>query len=82
MEFLALIDVLEEMVENAARVLFLINACLTGMICLILSGTPRKAAEDIKQAKWITEERQKILADAQRCKLYFKGSGKPFPRTC
>jgi vacuolar-type H+-ATPase subunit H len=67
MEFLALIDVLEEMVENAARVPFS-NKCMLDRDDLldIIRELRERLPEDIKQAKWITEERQKILADAQR----------------
>jgi len=67
MEFLALLDVLEDMVENAAKVPFS-NKCVLDRDDLldIIRELRERLPEDIKQAKWITEERQKILADAQR----------------
>lgn len=67
MEYLGLIGVLEELVETAPKVPFS-NKCMLDrdeMLDLIRELRER-LPEDIKQAKWIKDERQKLLADAQK----------------
>lgn len=67
MEYLGLIGVLEELVETAAKVPFS-NKCMMDRDELLdlIRELRERLPEDIKQAKWIKDERQKILSDAQK----------------
>lgn len=67
MDILELIDDLEDLVDNASPV------PLTGKCMIkkdeffdVLQDIRLQLPEDLKQAKWIKEERQRILAEAQK----------------
>ena len=67
MEFLGLIDVLEEQVINAAKVP-MSGKCMLDReeILDIIRALRERVPEDIKQANWIKDERQKILQNAKK----------------
>ena len=67
MEILAILEALEELVEKSMGVPFL-NKCLLDReeILEIIKEMRLKLPDDIKQAKWVKEERQRILMEAQK----------------
>jgi len=67
MEFLGLIDVLEEQVTNASKVP-MSGKCMLDReeILDIIRALRERVPEDIKQANWIKDERQKILIEARK----------------
>lgn len=67
MDVLDLLDQLEDMIENSTSI------PITGKIVVnkvdlldMLKEIRLKLPDDLKQAKWITDQKQKILIDAQR----------------
>lgn len=67
MELLAIIDAFEEAVENGVSVPFSGKCMVDREELLELVKEMRlKLPEDMKQAKWVKEERQRILLDAQK----------------
>lgn len=67
MDVLDLLDKLEDMIENSTSI------PITGKIVAnkgdlldMLKEIRLKLPDDLKQAKWITDQKQKILIDAQR----------------
>lgn len=67
MEFMVLIDVLEEQVTNAAKVPMSGKCMLDREELLdIIRALRERVPEDIKQANWIKDERQKILIEARK----------------
>lgn len=65
MRVLILLDELEEKIENAGSVPFLGRAMIDREDILELVKEIRiQMPDEVKQAKWIKEERSKILADA------------------
>ena len=67
MEILAILETLEDLVEKS------MNIPLTGKCLLdkeevleIIKEIRLKLPDDIKQAKWVKEERQRILLEAQK----------------
>jgi vacuolar-type H+-ATPase subunit H len=67
MEILAILETLEELVEKSVAVPFT-GKCLVDKeeILEIVKELRLKLPDDIKQAKWVKEERQRILLDAQK----------------
>ena len=67
MEILAVLETLEDVVEKSANVPF-IGKCLVDKeeILEIIKEIRLKLPDDIKQAKWVKEERQRILLEAQK----------------
>ena len=67
MELLSIIESLEELVEKSIG-LPLTGKCMVDReeILEIIKEVRLKLPDDIKQAKWIKEERQRILLDAQK----------------
>jgi len=67
MEILAILETLEDLVEKSVTVPFS-GKCLVDKeeILEIIKELRLKLPDDIKQAKWVKEERQRILLDAQK----------------
>ncbi len=65
MDVLKLIDLLEEVIEDGSTIPFSSKVCLDKQELLDLTNEIRiKLPDEIKQAEWIKEERQRILAEA------------------
>jgi vacuolar-type H+-ATPase subunit H len=67
MEILAILETLEDLVEKSVSVPFS-GKCLVDKeeILEIIKEVRLKLPDDIKQAKWVKEERQRILLEAQK----------------
>jgi vacuolar-type H+-ATPase subunit H len=67
MEILAILETLEDVVERGISMPFS-GRCLVDReeILEIIKEVRLKLPDDIKQAKWIKEERQRILLEAQK----------------
>jgi vacuolar-type H+-ATPase subunit H len=67
MEILAVLETLEDLVEKSVSVPFS-GKCLVDKeeILEIIKEVRLKLPDDIKQAKWVKEERQRILLEAQK----------------
>ena len=67
MEILTILETLEELVEKATSVPFS-GKCLVDReeMLEIVKEMRLKLPDDIKQAKWVKEERQRILLEAQK----------------
>lgn len=67
MEILAILETLEDVVEKGVNVPFS-GKCLVDKeeILEIIKEIRLKLPDDIKQAKWVKEERQRILLEAQK----------------
>lgn len=67
MEVLALIDTLEDIIEKGVP-LPLTGKCLLDKeeLLEIIKEIRLKLPDDLKQAKWVKEERQRILLEAQK----------------
>jgi len=67
MEILAILETLEDLVERSVSVPFS-GKCLIDReeILEIIKEIRLKLPDDIKQAKWVKEERQRILLEAQK----------------
>jgi vacuolar-type H+-ATPase subunit H len=67
MEILSILETLEDLVEKSVSVPFS-GKCLVDKeeILEIIKELRLKLPDDIKQAKWVKEERQRILLDAQK----------------
>lgn len=67
MEILAVLETLEDLVEKSVSVPFS-GKCLVDKeeILEIIKEVRLKLPDDIKQAKWVKEERQRILMEAQK----------------
>ncbi len=67
MEILAILETLEDLVEKSVSVPFS-GKCIVDKeeILEIVKELRLKLPDDIKQAKWVKEERQRILLDAQK----------------
>ncbi|MDD5603612.1 MAG: ATPase [Eubacteriales bacterium] len=67
MEILAILETLEELVEKSVGIPFS-GRCLTDReeLLEIIKEIRLKLPDDIKQAKWVKEERQRILHEAQK----------------
>lgn len=67
MEILALIEALEDVAERGVPVPFSGKSIVdTQEILDIIQEIRLKLPEDLKQAKWVKEERQRILLEAQK----------------
>ena len=67
MEALELIDALEDVIEKGTGVPFSGRCMLDRDELLdIIQEIRLKLPEDLKQAKWVKEERQRIIAEAQK----------------
>ncbi len=67
MDILDLVDVLEDTVENSWKIPFTSKSFVDKEELLeSIQDIRLKFPEELKQAKWITEERQKILNEAQK----------------
>jgi len=67
MEILSVLETLEDLVEKSISVPFS-GKCLVDKeeILEIIKEVRLKLPDDIKQAKWVKEERQRILMEAQK----------------
>lgn len=67
MEILAVLETLEDVVEKSVNMPF-VGKCLVDKeeILEIIKEIRLKLPDDIKQAKWVKEERQRILLEAQK----------------
>lgn len=67
MEILAILETLEDLVEKSVSVPFS-GKCMIDKeeVLEIIKEIRLKIPEDIKQAKWVKEERQRILLEAQQ----------------
>lgn len=67
MEILAILETLEELIEKSVNVPVL-GKCLVDKeeVLEIIKEIRLKLPDDIKQAKWVKEERQRILLEAQK----------------
>jgi len=67
MEILTILETLEDLVERSAGVPFS-GRCLVDReeVLEIIKEMRLKLPDDIKQAKWVKEERQRILLEAQK----------------
>lgn len=67
MEILAILETLEDVIEKSVNVPVL-GKCLVDKeeILEIIKEIRLKLPDDIKQAKWVKEERQRILLEAQK----------------
>ena len=67
MEILAILETLEDIVERSANIPFT-GRCMLDKeeILEIIKEMRLKLPDDIKQAKWVKEERQRILLEAQK----------------
>lgn len=67
MEILSILETLEDLVEKSVTVPFS-GKCLIDKeeILEIVKEVRLKLPDDIKQAKWVKEERQRILMEAQK----------------
>lgn len=67
MEVLNIIDELEDIIDDAAKVPFA-GKCMVDKDALLdlIEELRLKLPEDLKQAKWVKDERQRILSEAQK----------------
>lgn len=67
MEILTILETLEDLVEKSSSVPFS-GKCLVDReeVLEIIKEMRLKLPDDIKQAKWVKEERQRILLEAQK----------------
>lgn len=67
MEILAILETLEDLVEKSVSVPFS-GRCMVDKeeLLEIIKEIRLKLPDDIKQAKWVKEERQRILLEAQK----------------
>lgn len=67
MEILSILETLEDVIEKSVSVPFS-GKCMVDReeILEIIKEMRLKLPDDIKQAKWVKEERQKILLEAQK----------------
>lgn len=67
MEILAILETLEDVIEKCVTVPFS-GRCLVDReeVLEIIKEIRLKLPDDIKQAKWVKEERQRILLEAQK----------------
>jgi vacuolar-type H+-ATPase subunit H len=67
MEILAVLETLEDVIEKSVNMPF-VGKCLVDKeeILEIIKEIRLKLPDDIKQAKWVKEERQRILLEAQK----------------
>ena len=67
MEILAILETLEDLIEKATTVPFS-GKCVVDReeILEIIKEIRLKLPDDIKQAKWVKDERQRILLEAQK----------------
>lgn len=67
MEILSILETLEDVIEKSISLPFMGRSLLDKEEILeIIKEIRLKLPDDIKQAKWIKEERQRILLDAQK----------------
>lgn len=67
MEILAILETLEDVIEKSSNMPFT-GKCLVDKeeVLEIIKEIRLKLPDDIKQAKWVKEERQRILMEAQK----------------
>lgn len=67
MEVLSLLEAMEEMLENSSPVPFSKKVMIDKeQIIDVINEIRQKLPDELKQAKWVKEERQRILLDAQK----------------
>lgn len=67
MEVLSLLEAMEEMIENASPVPFSKKVMFEKeQLIEVINEIRQKLPDELKQAKWVKEERQRILLDAQK----------------
>ncbi len=67
MDVLSLLEELEQLLENGSSVPFSKKVMIDkDQVSEIIMEIKNKTPDELKQAKWVREERQKILQDAQK----------------
>ena len=68
MEIYALLEAIKEIINNSKSVPFMADKCIVErrQITDILEEINNKMPDELKQAKWIKEERERIIAEAQK----------------
>lgn len=67
MEVLTLLETIEEMLERSATIPLTKKSLVDkDEVMSIINEIKLKLPDELKQAKWVKEERQKILVDAQK----------------
>lgn len=67
MEVLTLLETLEEMINRSASIPLTKRTLIDkDELLSVVSDIKLKLPDELKQAKWVKEERQKILVDAQK----------------
>jgi len=67
MEVLSLLEAMEDMIENSSPVPFSKKVMLEKEQFIdLINEIRQKLPDELKQAKWVKEERQRILLDAQK----------------
>lgn len=67
MEIFTLLETIEEMIETSKNIPFTEKGVINKEEALeIIKEIRLKLPEELKQAKWVKEERQRILAEAQK----------------
>ena len=67
MEVLTLLETIEEMLEKSSSIPLTKKAVIDrDEIISVVKEIKLKLPDELKQAKWVKEERQKILVDAQK----------------
>ena len=67
MEVLTLLETIEEMLERSANIPLTKKSLVDkDEILAVVNEIRTKLPDELKQAKWVKEERQKILVDAQK----------------
>ena len=81
MEVLTLLDTIKEMMERSATIPFSRKSLIDKDEVLdVVKEIEEKLPDELKQAKWVKEERQKILLDAQKeANDLIKEQSKPRP---
>lgn len=67
MEVLTLLETIKDIMENSATLPFSKKALIDrDEVLNVVNEIEEKLPDELKQAKWVKEERQKILLDAQK----------------
>ena len=70
MEVLTLLETLEEMLDKSSGIPLTKKTLVDKEAIIdVVNEIKQKLPDELKQAKWVKEERQKILVDAQKKKL-------------
>ncbi len=67
MDVLSLLEELEQVLENSNSMLFSKKVLVDKeQVTMLINEIKNKTPDELKQAKWVKEERQRILQDAQK----------------